>query len=202
MEYFEYGKDEVEYLKSRDKVLGKAMDSVGHIDREIIPDLFEGIVYNIVGQQISMKAARTVLGRFTNKFGKVTPETLYNQDVEDIQKLGVSFRKAGYIKEVSRQVCEKELVIDELYKLPDDEVVKRLVKLPGIGVWTCEMLLIFSLNRMNVLSWQDLAIKRGIINLYGLDSLDKETFNELKERYSPYASVASLYLWEVAKNNG
>jgi DNA-3-methyladenine glycosylase II len=55
---------------------------------------------------------------------------------------------------------------------------------------------------MNVLSWQDLAIKRGIINLYGLDSLDKETFNELKERYSPYASVASLYLWEVAKNNG
>jgi 3-methyladenine DNA glycosylase/8-oxoguanine DNA glycosylase len=64
------------------------------------------------------------------------------------------------------------------------------------------MLLIFSLNRMNVLSWQDLAIKRGIINLYGLDSLDKETFNELKERYSPYASVASLYLWEVAKNNG
>ncbi len=202
MEYFEYGKDEVEYLKSRDKVLGKAMDSVGHIDREIIPDLFEGIVYNIVGQQISMKAARTVWGRFTNKFGKVTPETLYNQDVEDIQKLGVSFRKAGYIKEVSRQVCEKELVIGELYMLPDDEVVKRLVKLPGIGVWTCEMLLIFSLNRMNVLSWQDLAIKRGIINLYGLDSLDKETFNELKERYSPYASVASLYLWEVAKNNG
>ncbi len=202
MEYFEYGKDEVEYLKSRDKVLGKAMDSVGHIDREIIPDLFEGIVYNIVGQKISRKAARNVWGSFTSKFGKVTPETLYNQDVEDIQKLGVSFRKAGYIKEVSRQVCEKELVIDELYKLPDDEVVKRLVKLPGIGVWTCEMLLIFSLNRMNVLSWQDLAIKRGIINLYGLDSLDKETFNELKERYSPYASVASLYLWEVAKNNG
>ena len=108
--------------------------------------------------------------------------------------------EAGYIKEVSRQVCEKELVIDELYKLPDDEVVKRLVKLPGIGVWTCEMLHL-SLNRMNVLSWHDL-IKRGLSIFMGLIALIRKLSMSLRKGTHHKASVASLYLWEVAKNNG
>lgn len=202
MDCFKYGNEEMEYLKSRDERLGEVIDSIGLVKRGVVPDLFEGIISSIVGQQISMKAARTVWGRFEERFGRITPDALYETDMEEIQKLGVSNRKAGYIKEISRQVCENELLIDELYELSDEEVVKRLVKLPGIGVWTCEMLLIFSMNRMNVLSWNDLAIKRGIMKLYGLERLDKETFNELKERYSPYASVASLYLWEVSKTNG
>ena len=82
--------------------------------------------------------------------------------------------------------------------MDDEEIISALTTLKGVGRWTAEMLLIFSLNRMNVLSFGDLAIKRGIMKLYGLTTLTKQEFNTYKERYSPYASVASLYLWEIS----
>jgi DNA-3-methyladenine glycosylase II len=79
-------------------------------------------------------------------------------------------------------------------------VIRILDALPGIGVWSAEMLLIFSMNRMNVLSWDDLAIRRGIMNLYHHQTLSKEQFEKYRKRYSPYCSVASLYLWEISSS--
>lgn len=199
MEYFQYGEKEIAYLKSKDKLLGEAIDSIGIIKREVNPDLFIGLVYNIVGQQISAKATKTVWNRFLVKFGQITPGVLVNTDINEIQQLGVSFRKANYIKEIANKVNSKELIIEELYDLSDDEVIKRLTTLPGIGVWTADMLLLFSMNRMDVLSWGDLAIRRGIMNLYRHKTLDKKRFERYRKRYSPYGSVASLYLWEISK---
>ena len=82
--------------------------------------------------------------------------------------------------------------------MPDDEVIGLLSSLPGIGVWTAEMLLIFSLGRMDVLSYGDLAIRRGLCKLYGHKTLTKEQFARYKKRYSPYGSIASLYLWRLS----
>lgn len=199
-EYFRYGDKETEYLKSRDSQLGKVIDRMGFIKREVIPDLYKGLVYNIIGQQISMKAAETVWNRFTDKYGEITPETLYGADINEMQKLGISMRKAGYIRQISERVLNKSLSVDELYELPDGEVIRRLSSLPGIGVWTAEMLMIFSMQRKDILSKGDLGIKRGMMILYGLDTVTNEQFEFYRKIYSPYGSVASLYLWEVAKN--
>jgi DNA-3-methyladenine glycosylase II len=200
MEIFKYGQFELDYLKKKDKILGLAIERIGMVEREVIPDLFAALVNGIVGQQISSKAAATVWNRLQKYFGEISPQIIASATVEEIQQCGLSTRKAGYIKGIGEHVMRGVLNLSELYELPDTEVIKRLSSLHGIGVWTAEMLLISSMERPDVVSWGDLAIRRGMINLYGLKTLTKEQFDGYKKRYSPYGSVASLYLWTVSKN--
>jgi 3-methyladenine DNA glycosylase/8-oxoguanine DNA glycosylase len=107
-------------------------------------------------------------------------------------------RKARYIKGISEAVISGDLDLVELSEMPDKGVIEKLSSLPGIGVWTAEMLLIFSLGRPDVVSWGDLAIQRGMMNLYGLKELSKNQFDRFRKRYSPCGSVASLYLWALS----
>ncbi|HZJ58606.1 MAG TPA: DNA-3-methyladenine glycosylase [Clostridia bacterium] len=199
MRVFEYGQKEIDYLKKMDKVLGSAIDEIGIIKRPIMPDLFTALIRNIVGQQISSKAANTVWNRMLERYSPITPDIIMAATVEDIQKCGMSTRKANYIKGIADAVACGELDLSELEHLSDDEVIKRLSSLPGVGVWTAEMLMIFSIQRPDVVSWGDLAIRRGMMTLYGLDDLTREQFYKYRERYSPHGSVASLYLWVISK---
>ncbi|NLZ94727.1 MAG: DNA-3-methyladenine glycosylase 2 family protein [Bacteroidales bacterium] len=196
---FIYGEKEIQHLKSVDSALGAIIDEIGPIERKVIPDLFTALANSIVGQQISSKAFDTVWGRFTKRFPNITPEAVHSSPIEEIQQCGMSMRKASYIKEAAATIVAGELDIDELYTLSDEEVVKKLSSLHGVGVWTAEMILTFSLQRPNVMSWGDLAIIRGLRMLYRHRKIDKKLFQKYKRRYSPYASVASLYLWEISK---
>lgn len=198
MEIFKYGDIELNYLKKKDKRLAAAIERIGMVEREVIPDLFTALVNSVVGQQISAKAAVTVWNRMVERFGEITPESISSASVEEIQRCGLSTRKAGYIKGIGEAVVNGELDISELPRLTDEEVIKGLSSLHGIGVWTAEMLMIFSMQRPNILSWGDLAIQRGIMMLYGHKKLDREKFERYRKRYSPYCSVASLYLWAIA----
>lgn len=198
MQIYQYGDKEINYLKSRDKALGEMIDRIGLIEREIIPDLFTALVYSIVGQQISMKACNTVWTRMTENMDKVTPEAIVEFEIEEIQSFGMTMKKASYIKGVAESVINGELNINELYSLSDEEVCRELVKLKGIGTWTAEMLMIFSMGRHNIVSFDDLAIQRGMRLLYRHRRIDKQLFLKYKRRYSPYGTVASLYLWEIA----
>jgi len=198
MDIFQYGEKEVAYLKKKDKKLGLAIDRIGPIRRQVIPDLFEALVNSILSQQISSKAAATVWNRMLECLGAITPAAIAKASLEDIQQCGTTFRKAKYIKEIGETVFSGELDLEELKQLPDQQVIERLVSLNGVGKWTAEMLLIFSMQRPDVVSWGDLAIRRGMMNLYGLTSLSPEQFARYRRRYSPYGSVASLYLWELA----
>ncbi|MDR0789444.1 MAG: DNA-3-methyladenine glycosylase 2 family protein [Bacteroidales bacterium] len=198
MAIFEYGETEIAHLKRVDATLGKAIEEIGHIKRPVIPDLFASLVSSIVSQQISSKAAATIWNRMLNKLGKVTPQTINAADVEQIQQCGMSMRKAGYIKEIAEKVLCGDLNIELLHQLPDDEVCKQLSSLSGIGIWTAEMLMTFSMQRPNVISWGDMAIHRGLRMLYRHRKIDKTLFQKYKRRYSPYATVASLYLWAIA----
>jgi DNA-3-methyladenine glycosylase II len=200
MDIFEYGQKEINHLKKRDKILGKAIEEIGIIRREVISDLFTSIIRNIVSQQISTKAATTVCNRIQQHFTEITPEIITKATVEEIQQCGMSARKANYIKGVAQAIVQGDINLSELHDLPDSEVIKRLSSLKGIGIWTAEMLLIFSMQRPDVVSWGDLGIRRGMMTLYGLEELTKEQFEEYRKRYSPYGSVASLYLWAVSKN--
>jgi DNA-3-methyladenine glycosylase II len=196
--YFEYGEKEIEHLKRSDKRLMAAIEGIGMIRRPVIPDLFSALVHSIVGQQISTKAHQTVWKRMQNKLQKITPATVDSLTQEELQQFGVTFRKAGYIKSAAQKILTGEFDINALYSMTDEEVCARLSELDGIGVWTAEMLMLFSMQRPNVFSFGDLAIQRGLRMLYRRKKVDKASFNEYWKRYSPYASVASLYLWAIA----
>ena len=198
MEYFQYGVKEINYLKTRDGKLAQAIVRIGMIQRPVNSNLFEALVNAIVAQQISSKAAATVWGRVAERFSPISAPKLAITPVEDIQRCGMSMRKARYIQNAAGAVNRGDVNLDGLVEMSDDELVARLSSLPGIGVWTAEMLMIFSMQRPDVVSWNDLAIRRGMQILYGYDTLDKARFEHHRQLYSPYGSVASLYLWRIA----
>lgn len=196
--YFEYGDKEIEHLKKRDKLLGAAIDQIGHIDREVEYDLFSSIIHHIIGQQISVKAQATIWKRLIDQVSEINADSIYSLDVNDLQKLGMTYKKAEYIKDFAEKVKNNAFDINELEALSDTEVIQKLSALKGIGVWTAEMLLTFCMRRPDVLSFGDLAIHRGMRMLYHHKSMDKDKFAKYKKRYSPYGTVASLYLWAIA----
>lgn len=199
LNYFKYGEKEIAYLKERDRLLGAAIDKIGLIKREVTPDPFEALISSIISQQISTKAAITVENRLLDLVKKISAESMAGLSLEDIQSCGMSMRKAQYIKGVVDAAISKEIDFQSLKDLDDEEVIKKLTSLYGVGVWTAEMILIFSLERRDVVSYGDLAIRRGMMNLYGLDSLSKKDFDKYRKLYSPYGSVASLYLWRLSQ---
>jgi len=195
---YSYGEKEINHLKRKDKKLGAAIDKIGMIPRNTNPDLFAALVNSIVGQQISQKALNTVWERMVKGLGEITPQTILACDEKKLQSFGMTFKKVSYIHGVARRVHEGELDIYGLHSKSDEEVCKELIKIPGIGLWTAEMLMLFSMERPNILSYGDLAIIRGIKMLYGHKEVSKECFEKYRKRYSPYGSVASLYLWAIA----
>ncbi|WP_169083858.1 DNA-3-methyladenine glycosylase family protein [Paenibacillus sp. PL91] len=196
--YFEYGQAEIDYLKSVDETLGAAMTRMGKVERVIIPDLFTALVYAIVGQLISVKAVHTIWERMQIQVGEITPVNIAKQSADAIQGCGITMKKAVCIKHIADMIMEDALKLDELYALSDAEVIKRLSALNGIGKWTAEMMLINAMERRDVVSWGDIAIRRGMMKLYQLDSISKEEFDQYRSRYSPLGSVASIYLWEIS----
>lgn len=196
--HFRTSNEAIEYLKKRDAKIGDAIERIGPIEREVIPDLFAALVNSIVGQQISSKAHVTVWRRLVEQLGEVTPETVLSQSDEAIQSAGLSYRKVDYIKGAAKRIVSGELDLQRLGNLSDEELAQELVKLSGIGLWTAEMLMIFSLERQDVLSFGDLAILRGLRMLYRHRTITPALFLKYKRRYSPYGSVASLYLWEIS----
>ncbi|MGN6713974.1 DNA-3-methyladenine glycosylase family protein [Anaerocolumna jejuensis] len=196
--YFEYGNEEIEFLKSRDKVLGAAIDQIGLIYREVDSDLFSSVVHHIIGQQISTAAQATIWQRLTNSLEDINADSICILELNELQKFGMTYKKAGYIKDFAEKVKNKEFDIEMLNRLPDQEVVKELSALKGIGVWTAEMLMTFSMQRPDIVSFGDLAIHRGMRMLYHHKTIDRKKFEKYKRRYSPYGTVASLYLWAIA----
>ena len=196
--YFDYGKKEIDYLKSVDEALGAAIERLGKVERVIIPDLFAALVYAVIGQLISIKAVHTIWNRMQERFGEITPQNIAEKSADDIQACGITMKKAACIKSIAEIVAQGSLNLEELYTLSDEAVIQKLSSLNGIGKWTAEMMLLNSMERPDVVSFGDIAIRRGMCKLYGLGDVTKEQFNEYKRRYSPYGSIASIYLWKIS----
>lgn len=197
-QYFQYGKEEKEHLIARDHRLGQAIESIGLIKRVVNPDLYSALVNSIVGQQISSKAQATIWQRMQERFVPFSPETLGAVSVGELQSCGISMRKAIYIQEMTAAVLSGQLNLQVLNDMSDEDVCAELTKLRGIGTWTAEMMLIFSLQRPDIVSYGDLAIQRGMRMLYRHREITPELFKKYRRRYSPYGTVASLYLWAIA----
>jgi DNA-3-methyladenine glycosylase II len=195
---FLYGDVETSYLKKRDETLGSAIDAIGPIRREINPDLFSALVRTIVGQQISTKAQLTIWERMKDKLTEITPQTTLSCTEAELQSCGITFKKASYIRNAAEMVLDGRLDIEALHTKTDADVCRELVKIDGIGTWTAEMLMLFSMQRSDILSYGDLAILRGMRILYRHEEIPRQLFETYRRRYSPYGSVASLYLWAIA----
>lgn len=196
--YFEYGPKEIDYLKSRDKKLAAVIDRVGHIEREVDTDMFSAVVHHIVGQQISTKAQATVWQRMRDMLGDVDADSIISAGIDRLQSCGMTFRKAEYITDFALKIKSGAFDPEALREKPDEDVVKELSALKGVGVWTAEMIMLFCMQRPNVFSYGDLAILRGLRMLYRHRNIDRKLFERYRKRFSPYCSVASLYLWAVA----
>ena len=196
--FFAYGETELTCLRAKDKRLCEVIDKIGHVDRVVDTDLFSAVVHHIIGQQISTKAQATIWQRMQDALGTVNAETILAAGVPKLQALGMTFRKAEYITDFAQKVLDGSFDIEAVWSMPDDEAIKALSSLNGIGVWTAEMILLFCMQRPNVLSYGDLAIHRGMRMVYHHRKIDRKLFEKYRRRLTPYCSVASLYFWAVA----
>ncbi|NND34237.1 MAG: DNA-3-methyladenine glycosylase 2 family protein [Saprospiraceae bacterium] len=199
MQYFKYGQIETDHLTRQDERLGSIILKYGKLNRRINPNAFQSLIQSIIAQQISSQAASTVYKRMEALVKKVGPREIAEAKAEEIQKCGMTHRKVTYIKGIAQAVIERKLDLSQLPQMPDENAIKMLTALPGVGRWTAEMLLLHALERPNIFSYDDLIIRRSLRQLHDLSHLNKEQFRVFKDRYSPYGSVAMIYLWQHGK---
>ena len=196
--FFQYGEKEISYLKQKDKRLSEVIDKIGPIKRQVDTDLFSAVVHHIIGQQISTKAQTTIWQRMTDSLGIVNADTILQAGKNQLQSLGITFRKAEYITDFAKKINDGLFDLEGIWNKSDEDAIAELVSLKGIGVWTAEMILLFCMQRPNIFSYGDLAILRGIRMVYHHRKIDRKLFEKYRRRFSPYCSVASLYFWAVA----
>ena len=167
--YFQYGETEINYLKRKDKKLAWAIEQIGHIERKLDANLFAAVVRHIVGQQISSKAQATVWVRLEARLKVVTPFTVHAASAEELQGLGMSLRKAEYIKDFADRIVGGEFDLQAVEHMNDAEAITALSSLKG-----------------------------GLRMLYHHRKITRELFAKYQKRYSPYGSTAAIYLWEIA----
>jgi len=161
-------------------------------------NLFADLVESIIGQQLSEKAASTISSRFRKLFGKKSfpsPQEVARARIARLRKCGISRAKASSIKGIARAFVKKEIHPQRLKKLSDEEVIAELTKLKGIGRWTAEMILMFTLGRHDVFSVGDLGLRQAVAQLYKVDQDDHKKIVKIAERWRPYRTLASRYLW-------
>lgn len=160
--------------------------------------LFRDIVETILGQQLSGKAANTIIKRFVALFPEQdfpTPDEVLKMPDEKIREAGTSWAKIKYIKNFCQAIVSGELVLEEIIKLSDEEIIVQLTKIKGIGRWTAEMVLIFSLSRPDVFSLGDLGLRSAIAKHYKVDRGDLKRILSISQKWSPHRTTASRYLW-------
>lgn len=198
MNEFIYGKEEMDYLCQKDGKMKEVIETLGMIHREVDEDLFTSVIHHIVGQQISTKAQKTIYQRMKDGLGVIDEDTICEARDAYLQSFGLTFRKVSYMKDFALKVRNHEIDLDGLYEKSDEEVIEILQSLKGIGRWTAEMILLFCMQRKNVFAYDDLAIQRGLRMVYHHRKITKQLFEKYRRRFSPYCSIASLYLWAVA----
>jgi DNA-3-methyladenine glycosylase II len=196
-------------LHAADPVLARLIDDRPDFDPDVwvrrLPamDLFGALVFQIIGQQISVIAATAIFTRLTERFGGRVPDAgeLAAADQETLRGLGLSRRKAATVLDLARRFSDGRLSEAELRELPDQEVISRLTEVKGIGAWTVQGALLIALQRPDLIRTDDLALRHAIQARYGLDHLpDPAEVAELARPWRPYRSLASSLLLAAARS--
>jgi len=197
------------HLRKADPVLGALIDAVG---RDALSDARAGrpddhygaLLRAIVGQQLSTKAARTIYGRLTDRYGgrTPTPAELIADDLDALRlAAGLSRAKASYLRSLAEHVVSGELELERFDEMPDAEIAAELIAVKGLGQWTVDMYLMFHLHRPDVLPVGDLGIRRAVERAYALPGLpDAAQLTEIAEPWRPHRTLACRYLWRSLDN--
>ena len=195
--------EEAEKFLAKDKYIGTLVDKYGHckIRLRVHRDYFESLCGDIIGQQLSGRVADVIFERFKKKVGgKVTPDNVLKTKDQELRNCGMSWGKASFIKDLAEKTKNGKLQTKKLPTLSDEEVIKELVAVKGIGRWTAEMFLMFSLALPDIFPVDDLGIKKGYEKVIG-KKFEKVKSAKFAERYwKPYRTVASWYLWRGLEN--
>lgn len=189
----------LEHLRGADPVLRGIIDRVGPIQPSYEPDLWWALVDAIASQQLSVKAASTIVGRIAALApgDRVPgPETLVALPSETLRACGLSGAKTRYVRDLAERWLDGSLRPDEIAAMPDEQAIEQLMHVKGVGRWTAEMVLMFSLGRPDVLAVGDLGLRTAVARAYGLgERPGAEQFTRLAEPWRPFRSTASSYLW-------
>jgi len=192
----------VRHLKRADPVLGRAIEKVGPFLLPRIPDRFGALARAILHQQLALKAAQSITRRFCQLYGPgegrlPTPRELLRTPRRQLRSAGVSPQKMRYLRDLAAKAANGKLRLDGLGRMSDEEIIVALTEVKGIGRWTAEMFLIFSLARPDVWAVDDLGLQLAVKNLYRLRRHPSEAkMRALAEPWRPYRTAAAWYLWQ------
>tara|TARA_B100001758_G_scaffold31771_1_gene23026 strand:- start:5363 stop:6001 length:639 start_codon:yes stop_codon:yes gene_type:complete len=191
----------VRELKKNDPDLIKLFDSIEVNTLDPGNNYFKALTRSIIYQQLSGRAAKTIFSRFKSIYSNnqfPIPKQVLETDIETFRESGLSYNKSFYIKNIAQAFLDEPDVYDNLSKMNDKEIIDRLTKVKGIGLWTAQMFLMFTLNRPDVFPVTDLAIQKGYKSYFKLNDLPKPNdMTKRSEIWIPYRTTVSLYLWGV-----
>ena len=192
----------VRHLRRHDPILAGIMNRTRPIKFELDDDHYEAIVGSIIFQQLAGAAARAILNRFKAMYGGQvpSPREYLSTDESKLRSSGLSPQKISYIKDLAERIESGRLDLKRLEKLGDEEAMRELDDVRGIGRWTAEMFLLFKLGRTDVLPVDDLGLRKAVKRAYKLRKLPtRDRFEQLAEKWHPYSSISTLYLWRSAE---
>jgi len=189
------------HLHQADPILGRLIQQAGAFTLKPDRDRFGMLVRSILSQQISTSAARSIRARLLELLlpHKLTPTAIHAVTDDQLRSAGLSSQKVSYIRDLTDRALDQRLRLDQIGRLSDERAIEHLTQVRGIGRWTAQMFLIFSLGRLDVFPHDDLGVRSSLRDLYGLPDLpDKSTSHEIAATWAPYRSVATWYCWRLA----
>ena len=192
-EYWDTAKKE---LSRKDDVLHEIINQFDDLELVSRGDLFYTLIRSVIGQQISVKAASTVWSRFCERIGDIEPDNILSADIEELRSCGLSRRKAEYVTGISESWSDYDSL--EWKEMSDEEIVQELIKLRGVGKWTAEMILIFTMLRPDVFPIGDIGMIRGIEKSYNCgERMSREELYAISEKWKPWRTVACCFMWRT-----
>ena len=191
----------VEHFKDVDPLLYELAAAIDPFTLQSTPNHFIRLVRTIIGQQLSVKAASTIFSRFEKLFKKeINAQDILKLKDDEIRACGISYPKIKYIKDLAEKVMNKEVLLETLKEKSHDEIIEHLIKVKGLGVWSAEMFMMFSLGREDIFSAGDLGLYNAMKKLYGRD-FTKDEMVEISDKWVPYRTYACMLLWRSLDNS-
>ena len=186
-------------LSSNDKIIASLIKDLPKFTPKKSQTPFFDLIRSIISQQLSVKAAKTIYDRYIQLIGyPYDADYLVSIDIESLRSVGISYQKCNYIKNVASKLIDNSNFFLVLENCSDDEVIEELTRIKGVGVWTAQMFLMFTLGRLDVLPLGDVGIQNAVQKFYQLNSKpDHKQLQEIAANWSPYRTIGCWYLWQA-----
>lgn len=190
--------EKIKYLIQKDPKLETLFSRIKAIDVHLSDDYFVSLVSTITAQQLSSKVASVIYQRLRDLLHEdITAEKIMQADESSLRSIGLSYQKIKYLKSLAEHIIDKKVIFDYLHLQTDEQIIEMLIQIKGIGVWSAHMFLMFSLGREDIFSELDLGLRNAVKRLYQNDQLTIQEIKTISEKWSPYRSIVSHYLWHA-----